>query len=66
MSRPLISAVPAEGGNKPVRIELKRKYFRIRKLGFQEYVVDQKNISINIVPTALDLSLCDFSRTKLR
>ena len=36
MSRPLIRAVPAEGGNKPVRIELGRKSFRIRKFSFQE------------------------------
>ena len=36
MSKPLIRAVPAEGGNNPVRIELGRKYFRIGKFSFQE------------------------------
>ena len=62
MSRPLIRAVPAEGGNKPVRIELKRKYSRI----IWDILWNEKYFFTYTVPTALDLSLCDFSRTKLR
>ena len=50
-------------------MELRRKYLRLfRKLSFQELLRrGMKKVSINIAPTALDLSLCEFSlSTKLR